>query len=66
MHKSVKGLTAEKAGEILRHGEVRGKKLSKAQRGYFGAVRGGNAKKKARLHGAMRSLASKRRGDDSY
>lgn len=30
-----------KAGEILRHGEVRGHKLTKKQRGFFGLIRGG-------------------------
>lgn len=32
--------SAEKAGEILRHGEVHGKPLTTKQRGFFGAVRG--------------------------
>jgi hypothetical protein len=30
-----------KAGEILRDGEVRGRPLTKKQRGYFGLIRGG-------------------------
>lgn len=33
-------LTPHKAGEILRHGEVRGHPLTKKQRGLFGAIRG--------------------------
>ena len=32
-----KKLTKKKARKILRHGRVRGKKLTKAQRGFFGA-----------------------------
>ena len=30
-----------KAGEILRHGEVRGHTLTAKQKGLFGAIRGG-------------------------
>ena len=30
-----------KAGEMLRHGAVHGKALSKAQKGYFGLIAGG-------------------------
>jgi hypothetical protein len=33
-------LTPEKAGTILRHGSVRGHKLTKKQRGMFGSIRG--------------------------
>ena len=33
-------LTPEKAGVILSHGEVRGHKLTKKQRGLMGAIRG--------------------------
>lgn len=36
-----KKLTKAKAKEILRHGEVRGKKLTKKQKGFFGARAGG-------------------------
>lgn len=32
----------EDAKEILRHGEVHGKKLTKKQKGYFGAIAGGD------------------------
>lgn len=60
MHKLGKGVSREKAGEILRHGEVHGKPLTSKQRGYFGLIRGGG--KPTRLHSAMRSLAEKRRG----
>ncbi len=34
-------LTKKKAKEILKHGEVRGKKLTERQRGFFGARAGG-------------------------
>lgn len=34
-------ITAKKAKKILKHGEVRGKSLSKKQRGFFGARAGG-------------------------
>ena len=40
-HQSSHGPGIEKAKEILRHGEVRGKSLSRAQRGFFGARAGG-------------------------
>ena len=36
-----KKLTGGKAKEILRHGAVRGKPLTKKQRGFFGARAGG-------------------------
>ena len=36
-------LKPAKAKEILSHGEVRGHKLSKAQKGFFGARAGGAA-----------------------
>ena len=36
-----KTLTRKKAKTILREGEVRGRKLTKAQRGFFGARAGG-------------------------
>ena len=35
-----------KAKEIVKHGSVRGRRLSKAQKGYFGARIGGARKKK--------------------
>ncbi len=41
-----KKLTKKKAKEILRHGSVRGKKLSKKQKGFFGARASGARKKK--------------------
>jgi len=39
-------LTKKKAKKILRHGSVRGKKLNKAQKGFFGARAGGKPTKK--------------------
>ena len=39
-HNSAHGPGVEKAKKILRHGEVRGKILTKAQRGFFGARAG--------------------------
>ena len=36
-----KKLTKRKARKILRHGSVRGKKLTKKQQGFFGLVAGG-------------------------
>lgn len=36
-----KKLTKKKAKKILRDGEVRGRKLTKKQRGFFGARAGG-------------------------
>lgn len=42
-------LTPTKAGKILKHGKVRGKPLTEAQKGLFGAVRGGNARKFRRI-----------------
>lgn len=41
-----KSLGKKKAKEILRHGEVRGKKLTKKQRGLFGVVASGKKPKK--------------------
>ena len=35
-----RGISARKAREILRHGSVRGHKLTKKQRGMFGAAAG--------------------------
>ncbi len=35
------GLTKRKARKILRHGKVRGKRLSARQRGFMGARAGG-------------------------
>jgi len=36
-----KGLSQAKAKEIMRHGEVRGRSLTKKQRGLFGLIAGG-------------------------
>ena len=38
-------LTPKKAKEILRHGTVRGHKLTKKQKGFFGARAGGVRRK---------------------
>lgn len=43
-----KGVTKTKAKEILRHGSVRGKKLSKAQKGFFGARAGGAPRRRGK------------------
>jgi len=42
------GLSRMKAHEMLEHGEVRGKPITKKQRGYFGAVYRGKARKRGR------------------
>lgn len=39
-------LTMSKAKKMLKEGVVRGHKLTKKQRGYFGAVAGGKSKKR--------------------
>lgn len=41
-------LTRAKAKKILREGSVRGKKLTKKQKGFFGARAGGAKRKKGR------------------
>ena len=38
-------VSAGKAKKILRHGKVRGKSLSKKQKGLFGAIAGGTRRK---------------------
>ena len=43
-----KKLTQKKAKLILHEGKVRGHKLTKAQRGFFGARASGMSKKRAR------------------
>jgi len=45
--------TKEKAGKILREGEIRGKPLTSPQKGLFGAIRGGQ---KIRLQPKNRRL----------
>lgn len=42
-----KKLTKKKAKEILRHGSVRGHRLTRKQRGFFGARAGGAPVKRA-------------------
>jgi len=39
-------VTKKKAKKILKHGKIRGKKLTKKQRGFFGARAGGKRKKR--------------------
>lgn len=41
-------LTKAKAKKIIKHGSVRGKKLTKKQRGFFGARAGGAPIKRKR------------------
>ncbi len=41
-----KKITQKKAKEILRHGEVHGKPLTKKRRGFFGARAGGSPVKR--------------------
>lgn len=41
-----KTISKKKAKKILRHGSVQGKKLTKKQRGFFGARAGGKRRKK--------------------
>jgi len=41
-------LNKNKAKKILRDGQVKGKKLSKKQKGFFGAVAGGAAVKRGK------------------
>jgi hypothetical protein len=43
-----KGVTRAKAKKILKHGAVRGKRLTKAQQAYFGARAAGMPAKKKR------------------
>lgn len=35
------GVSMKKAGTILKHGAIRGRPLTRRQRGFFGAIRGG-------------------------
>ena len=46
MAKSRKSPSKAKARKILHDGSVRGKRLSKKQRGLFGAIASGKARKK--------------------
>lgn len=46
-----KKLSKKKAAEILKHGSVRGHKLTKAQKGFMGARAGGAPIKKKRKGG---------------
>ena len=47
MAKKKKKLSSGKAKEILRHGSVKGHKLTKKQKGFFGAKAGGSKRKYA-------------------
>ncbi len=40
--------TAHKAGKILGHGKIRGKKITKKQKGFFGLIRGGRTPTKTK------------------
>jgi hypothetical protein len=40
-----KKLSKQKAKKMLKHGKVRGKALTKKQKGLFGAVAGGKSKR---------------------
>jgi hypothetical protein len=42
-----KRVSQQKAKKILRHGEVRGKPLTKKQKKFFGAVAGGQKPRKS-------------------
>jgi hypothetical protein len=46
-----KGPTAKKARKILRHGKVRGKPLTKKQKGFLGARAGGAPKPRGQKYG---------------
>lgn len=47
-------ISPHKAGKILKHGEVRGRPLTKKQKGLFGLIRGG--KKPTRLDDAKEAV----------
>ncbi len=42
--------SAHKAGKILKHGKVRGKKLTTKQKGFFGLIRGGGTPTRTESH----------------
>ena len=42
-------VSKHKAGEILKHGEVKGKKLTPKQKRFFGFIRGGGIPTKRRV-----------------
>ena len=46
MDGGIMAITKTKARKILRHGKVRGKALTKKQKGFFGARAGGKRRKK--------------------
>jgi hypothetical protein len=41
-------LGARKAGKMLRHGRVRGRRLTARQKRYFGWIRGGSKRRRGR------------------
>ena len=47
--------TKKKSKKILKHGKIRGNKLTKKQRGFFGAIAGGNVRKKRKGIGLRKS-----------
>ena len=49
-----KGLTKSKAKKILKDGIIRGKKLTKKQRGFFGATAAGKKIKRSRMRSKKR------------
>ena len=50
----MKKLTKSKAKKMLKEGVVRGHKLTKKQKGYFGAVAGGKSKKLTQREAILR------------
>ncbi len=54
MARKKKTVTKKKAKKILRHGKVRGKKLTKNQKGFFGARAGGASIKRRKSFGRRR------------
>jgi len=45
-HNTHKGPSKKKAKKMLRDGKVKGKRLTKKQRGLFGSIAGGKGRKK--------------------
>jgi hypothetical protein len=59
-------ITKKKAAKILSDKKVRGKKLTKKQRGYMGAVASGKAKKKAKKKKVVTTATRRRRKNNGY
>ena len=53
-------LTREKAGKMLRDGEIGGKPLTQAQEGFFGLIKGGGKPTRLKKQ-AFRSMLTKRK-----